>query len=72
MWSSKPHKSLAAYSAKGVPSFLNYFKTLSNGPPPGIEPATSCSAVKCSTDWANPVEVKLYVAFVFVGSSFNH
>ena len=39
---------------KRVPSFLSYFKTLSIGPPPGIEPATSRSAVKRSTDWANP------------------
>jgi len=28
-------------------------KTLSVGPVPGIEPATSRSAVKRSTDWAN-------------------
>ena len=39
---------------KRVPSFLSYFKTLSTCPPPGIEPATSLSAVKRSTDWANP------------------
>ena len=39
---------------KGVPSFLSYFKTLSIGPPLRIEPATSRSAVKRSTDWANP------------------
>ena len=38
----------------GVPLFLSYFKTLSIGPAPGIEPATSRSAVKRSTDWANP------------------
>ena len=44
----------AACSAKGVPSFLSYFKTLSIGPAPGIEPATSRSAVKRSTVWANP------------------
>ena len=36
--------------AKGVPSFLSYFKALSNGPVPGIEPATSRFAVKRSTD----------------------
>ena len=35
--------------AKGVPSFLSYFKTLSNGPAEGIEPATSRSAVMRST-----------------------
>ena len=39
---------------KRVPSFLSYFKTLSIGPPPGIEPATSRSPVKRSTDWASP------------------
>ena len=39
---------------KRVPSFLSYFKTLSIGPSPGIEPATSRSAVKRSTHWANP------------------
>ena len=41
---------LAACSAKGVPSFLSYFKTLSTGPALGIKPATSRSAVKRSTD----------------------
>ena len=49
-WSSEPREGLAACSAKGVPSFLSYFKTLSTGSPaPGIEPATFCSTVKCST-----------------------
>ena len=37
--------------------YLFYFKTLSNGPAPGMEPATSRSAVKRSTDWANPAAV---------------
>ena len=32
---------------------LSYFKILSIGPVPGIEPATSSSAVKRSTYWAN-------------------
>ena len=36
--------------AKGVPSFLSYFKTLSIGPALRIEPATSRSAVTPSTD----------------------
>ena len=49
-WSSDPREGPAACSAKGVPSFLNYFKTLSIGPAPGIEPASSRSAVKQSTD----------------------
>ena len=31
-------------------SFLSYFETLSNGQAPGIEPRTSRSAVKRSTD----------------------
>ena len=44
-WSSEPHEGLACYSAKGVPSFRGYFKTLSIGPAPRIEPATSLSAV---------------------------
>ena len=44
-WSSEPHEGLACCSAKAVPSFLSYFKTLSFGPAPGIEPATSRSAV---------------------------
>ena len=53
MWSSEPHKGLAACSAKGVTSFLSYFKTLSIGPAPGIKTMTSSSAGTCSTDWAN-------------------
>ena len=44
-WSSEPREGLACCSAKGVPSFLSYFKTLSIGPAPGIKPATSRSAV---------------------------
>ena len=56
-WSSEPREGLAACSAKGVPSFLSYFKTLSIGPAPGIEPATTRSAVNRSTDWANPAVV---------------
>ena len=49
-WSSEPREGPAVCSAKAVSSFLSYFKTLSIGPAPGIEPATSCSAVKRSTD----------------------
>ena len=49
-WSSEPREGLAACSAKGVTSLLSYFKTLSNGPTPGIELATSRSAVKRFTD----------------------
>ena len=39
-------RSRAICSAKGVPTFPSYFKTLSIGPVPGIEPATSRSAVR--------------------------
>ena len=46
---------------KRVPSFLSYFKTLSISPAPGIEPATSRSAFKRSTDWANTTAVKILV-----------
>ena len=56
-WSSEPREGPAACRAKEVPSFLSYFKTLSISPAPGIEPATSRSAVKRSTDWANPAAV---------------
>ena len=37
-WSSEPREGPAARRAKEVPSFLSYFKTLSIGPAPGIEP----------------------------------
>jgi len=49
-WSSEPREGLAICRAKAVPSFLSYFKTLSIGPTQGIEPATSLSSVKRSTD----------------------
>ena len=52
-WSSEPLESLAACSTKVVPSFLSYLKTLSIGPAPGIELATSRSAVTRFTEWAN-------------------
>ena len=50
MWSSESREGLAICRARAVPSFLCYFKTLSIGPIPGIEPATPRSAVKRSTD----------------------
>ena len=53
-WSSGPREGSAAWSAKRLPSFFSYYKTLSNGPGPGIDPATSRSAVMRSTDWAKP------------------
>ena len=59
-WSSEPREGLAICSrAKVIPSFLSNFKTLSIGLTPGIEPATSRSAVKRSTDWANPAAVEI-------------
>ena len=45
-WSSEPREGLAACTAKGVLSFLSYFKTLGIELAPEIEPATSRSAVK--------------------------
>ena len=56
-WSSEPHEGLTFCKAKGVLSFLSYFKILSIGPAPGIEPATSRAAFTRSTDWANPASV---------------
>ena len=49
-WSSEPHEGLTFCKAKGVLSFLSYFKILSIGPAPGIEPATSRAAFTRSTD----------------------
>ena len=45
--------------------FSVIFKTLSIGPAAGIEPATSRSVVKRSTDWANPAAVKCHFCLVF-------
>ena len=44
--SSEQREGLAACSAKAIPSFLSYSKTLSVGPAPVIEPATSRFVVK--------------------------
>ena len=40
--------------------YLHFSVTLSIGLAPEIEPATSCSAVKRSTNWASPAAVKKY------------
>ena len=69
MWPSESGEGQAICRTKAVSSFLSYFKTLSIGPAPGIEPATSRSAVKHSTDWANParstfVQILLFVLIV--------
>ena len=45
-WSSEPREAICR--AKVVPSFLSHVKTLSVGLVPGIEPATSRSAVRDS------------------------
>ena len=57
----EPREGLAACSsAKGVPLFLSYFKTLSIGLVPGIEPATSRSAFPAhSSDQANTAMVEI-------------
>ena len=57
-WSSEPREGLAACSAKGLPSFLSYFRALSINTAQGIEPATFRSAAKRSADWANPAAVE--------------
>ena len=44
-WSSEPREGLACCSAKGVPSFLGYFKTLKYWSGPRNQTATSRSAV---------------------------
>ena len=49
-WTSEPREGLAACKANEVPSFLSYLKTPRIGPSPRIEPATSRSATKLSTD----------------------
>ena len=43
-WTAILREGLATCSAKGLPSLLSYFKTLSTSQAPGIEPATSHSA----------------------------
>ena len=48
--SSEPREVLSVCKAKGVPSFLSYFKTLCIDPAPRIELATSRSAIERSTD----------------------
>ena len=58
-WSSEPCEGLPVCSARQNLSFSVTFKTLSIDPAPGIEPATSRSAVKRSTDWANHAAVKM-------------
>ena len=49
-WSSEPSEGVPVCRAKGVPSFLSYFKTLCIDPAPRMELATSRSAIERSTD----------------------
>ena len=57
---SEPCKRLAISSrAKVIPSFVSHFKILSIGPTPGIELLTSHSAVKHSTNGANPTTIEI-------------
>ena len=51
----------AIFRAKAVPSFPSYFKTLSIDPLSGIEPATSRSTIKSSTDWDNRAAVTIII-----------
>ena len=50
IFTSPTGEGLAICRAKEVPSFLSYLKTRNIGPTKGIEPATSRSALKRSTD----------------------
>ena len=59
MWSSEPLKGVAVCGAKAISSFLSHFKTMSIGPVPGIEPATSRSACPKRKE----VELQLRVKF---------
>ena len=76
---SKPHEGLAVCRAKAVPPILSYLKALSIGSAPGIKPATHCTAVKYSTDWANlatynvalPVAHTMRLFFYHYGLSWN-
>ena len=54
-WSSQPRRGPAACSAKGT-TFISqlFIEDPKSGTVLGIEPTTSRSAVKRSTDWANP------------------
>ena len=58
-WSSKWREGVAICRAKAVSSFLSHFETLSTGPVPGTEPATSRSAVKRSTNWTELILLRL-------------
>ena len=62
------HPSHAKVQPAGQRKYLHFsviFKILSIGPAAGIEPATFRSAIKRSTDWANPAAVKKYFHSLF-------
>ena len=50
-------------------SFLSYFKTLSIGPASWIEPTTSRSVVKLSSQWTNPAVILELLRWNYVSSS---
>ena len=55
---SLPHEVLAICKVKEIPSFLSCFEALCIGLAPWIEPATTRSAVKRSTDWTSLAAIK--------------
>ena len=72
MQSSKPCADLTVCRTKTVPSFLSYFKTVSVGPGPEIEPLTSHSAVKCYTTWTNPATIPDYFFIICLKNNANN
>ena len=54
------HAKISPLAAVQREYLLNYFKALSIGSAPGIEPATFRPAVKRSTDGANPAAGKVF------------
>ena len=68
---TEAREGLTICRAKAVPSFLSYFKTLSVGSVPGIEPVTRRSAVKRSTNGANPATVKnIHISIYSIKKAF--
>ena len=63
----------AVCRAKAVPSVIGYLKNLSIGPEPGIEPATSRSAIKRSApiELISPAAVKPFFSISHHLSSFQ-
>ena len=55
------------WQCKGVPSFLSYFKTLSNGPVPRIEPATALQSSALPTEQILP-RIKFHRVYLTSGN----